>query len=111
MSINKEMLRGSLNLIVLQLLNEADHYGYSLAEQIRKESQKLLKAGEGTLYPALYKLERKGFIGSYWDNKTKPARKYYFITEVGRKFLEVEKRDWKKFMEVMESFVVKFIQN
>jgi PadR family transcriptional regulator, regulatory protein PadR len=109
--MNKEILKGSLNLIILQLLNETDHYGYSLAEKIREESKQLLKAGEGTLYPALYKLENKGFIGSYWDKESKPARKYYFITKAGKKVLEIEKKDWKKFMGVMESFVVKFMQS
>ena len=105
MKLSKEIIRGSFRLVILDALSQSDEYGYSLAQIIRTRSENLLKAGEGSLYPALYKLEGEGCITSYWDRSFKPGRKYYSITSKGKKVLEEQKGEWKRFMSVMDTYL------
>jgi PadR family transcriptional regulator, regulatory protein PadR len=104
MRITEEIVKGSLKFIILSLLVEQDEYGYSLAQKIRDRSNDLVKAGEGSLYPALYKLESEGFISSYWDESVKPKRKYYTITDDGRKLLATERPKIQQFAQIMDIF-------
>ncbi len=103
--IPKEIVRGSLKLIILQTLNEADHYGYSLAQSIRERSDNLLKAGEGSLYPSLHNLEEKGLVESYWDENFTPKRKYYHITQAGKEYLNEEKDGWNKLIDILNKYL------
>src|SRR5699024_12542686 len=81
---NRELVKGSTSILILQLLNERDMYGYELVKEIEQRSDNNLLRKEGTLYPALRKLEKQEYIECYWqDQKTGPARKYYKITEPG----------------------------
>ena len=97
MNIDRELLRGSTNLLVLSVLEKENLYGYQMIKKLKMKSENVFEFQEGTLYPILHKLEEEGSISSYWDKTTSKKRKYYSITINGRKQLEVKKRDWKIF--------------
>jgi PadR family transcriptional regulator, regulatory protein PadR len=99
---NRELVKGSTSLILLQLLNEKDMYGYELVKELDKRSDHHLQVKEGTLYPALHKLENQEYIECYWEEQEKgPARKYYQITAEGKKLLQEKTNEWNRFVQVM----------
>ena len=99
---NRELVKGSTSLIMLQLLNERDMYGYELVKELEKRSDNGFSVKEGTLYPALHKLEKQEYIDCYWREQEKgPARKYYRITEAGKEVLTEKTREWQDFVKVM----------
>ena len=103
---NRELVKGSTSLLVLQLLNERDMYGYELVKEMDQRSDHHLQMKEGTLYPALHKLEKQEYIEFYWQNQAKgPARKYYRITEHGKKILEERTSEWHRYVQVMNNLI------
>ncbi|WLD92630.1 PadR family transcriptional regulator [Alkalihalobacillus sp. AL-G] len=101
-----ELLKGSTGIILLSLLSEKDMYGYEITEKVREISEGYLKYKEGTLYPALKRLELKGLVESYWEKSTDgPRRKYYRVTKVGLKALNDQKQEWNMFQSVMHRIV------
>ena len=97
MNIDRELLRGSTNLLVLSILEEEDMYGYKMIKKLKMKSENVFEFQEGTLYPILHKLEADGAISSYWDESASKRRKYYSITENGRKQLNTKKQEWELF--------------
>ena len=97
MNIDRELLRGSTNLLVLSILEEEDMYGYQMIKKLKMKSENVFEFQEGTLYPILHKLEADGAISSYWDESASKRRKYYSITENGRKQLNTKKQEWELF--------------
>ena len=97
MKIDRELLKGSTNLLVLSVLENENMYGYEMIRKIKLESEDLFDFQEGTLYPILHKLEEKGWISSYWDDFSGKKRKYYAITEDGKKHLKSKKEEWQLF--------------
>lgn len=97
MKINKELLKGSTTLLVLRLLETENMYGYEMIKDLKERSEGVFELKEGTLYPILHSLEERGLIDSYWDESTAKKRKYYTITKEGRKYLKVQKEEWKIF--------------
>ena len=83
----KQFKKGLLELVILKLLFENDHYGYSLIQEVNDRSNNSLELKEGTLYPLMYRLEDQKLIENYWETKkegrSKP-RKYYRITDEGK---------------------------
>ena len=77
MKFNKELLKGSTNLLVLSVLENENMYGYEMIKKIKAKSENVFEFQEGTLYPILHKLEEKGLISSYWDETGSKKRKYY----------------------------------
>lgn len=103
---NRELVKGSTSLILLQLLNEKDMYGYELVKELEKRSDNDLSVKEGTLYPALHKLEKQEYIECYWQEQEKgPARKYYQITDAGKEVLAEKVSEWKDFVQVMNKVI------
>jgi len=98
-----EVLQGTLDLIVLKTLDALGPlHGYGIAQRIQQVSQDLLKLNQGTLYPALLRLEQRGWISSKWgvsDNNRKA--KYYSLTRSGRKQLATEAASWERMAGVM----------
>src|SRR5436305_12506962 len=92
-----EVLQGTLDLMVLKTLDTLGPlHGYGIAQRIQQVSEDLLKLNQGTLYPALLRLERRGWISSKWgvsDNNRKA--KYYALTRSGRKQLATETESWE----------------
>lgn len=95
--INKELLKGSTNLLVLSLLQEENMYGYQMIRKLSEKSNDVFELQEGTLYPILHGLEEKGFISSYCDDTTGKKRKYYTITKKGKNQLKEKKEEWSVF--------------
>jgi len=103
---NRELVKGSTSLLVLQLLNERDMYGYELVKEMDRRSEHSLQMKEGTLYPALHKMEKQEYIECYWQNQAKgPARKYYRITEHGKQILAEKTSEWHKYVQVMNNLI------
>lgn len=97
MKIDKELLKGSTNMLVLSLLEKEDMYGYQMIRKMADESNNVFELQEGTLYPILHSLEEKGFITSYWEETGSKKRKYYSITKKGKEQLKDKKEEWKIF--------------
>lgn len=99
-----EVLQGTLDLIVLKTLDTLGPlHGYGIAQRIQQVSEDLLKLNQGTLYPALLRLEQRGWISSKWgvsDNNRKA--KYYSLTRAGRKQLAAEKETWERMAGVIQ---------
>lgn len=103
---DRELVKGSTSLIVLQMLMEKDRYGYELVKEMEKASGNVLEVKEGTLYPALHKLEQKGYVEAYWKEQPKgPARKYYCITPDGKQILDSKTKEWGKFVSMMNGIL------
>src|SRR5690625_2659913 len=103
---NRELVKGSTSLLVLQLLNERDMYGYELVKEMDRRSEHNLQVKEGTLYPALHKMEKQEYIECYWQHREKgPARKYYRITAQGKKILEERISEWFRYVQVMNNLI------
>lgn len=103
---NRELVKGSTSLLLLQLLEERDMYGYELVKELEKRSGNEFSVKEGTLYPALHKLEKQEYIECYWQEQEKgPARKYYRITEAGKEVLLEKTREWNDFVSVMNKLI------
>jgi transcriptional regulator len=98
-----EVLQGTLDLIVLKTLETLGPlHGYGIAQRIQQVSEDLLKLNQGTLYPALLRLEQRGWISSKWgvsDNNRKA--KYYSLTRAGRKQLATEAESWERMAGVI----------
>lgn len=100
------MVKGSTSLLLLHLLDEHDMYGYQLAKEMERRSEEEFHVKEGTLYPALKKLEENGYIDSYWQEQEKgPARKYYRITKDGKEVLVQKSKEWNRFVGVMSKLL------
>lgn len=101
-----ELLKGSTSMILLSLLSEKDMYGYEMTEKVQQLSEGYLSYKEGTLYPALKRLELAGLVESYWqDSSDGPRRKYYQITIAGKKSLFDQKQEWGLFQKVLNRIV------
>jgi PadR family transcriptional regulator PadR len=97
-TFNKELKRGTLEMILLRLISERQMYGYELASTLEKRGGSQFRIKEGTLYPILYRLENAGFIESRWETLERGVpRKYYQLTKTGTKYLEVRLAEWKEF--------------
>jgi len=101
--IDPQMLKGLLALLLLSLLAEHDDYGYSLVERLRAGG--LTDVAEGTVYPALARLERGGFlVTSLVPSDRGPARKYYQLSTSGRDELGVRRASWNALTNVVDRF-------
>jgi PadR family transcriptional regulator, regulatory protein PadR len=99
-------VKGSTSLILLQLLVEKDMYGYEIVKEMEKRSGHILQVKEGTLYPALHKLEKQQYIEAYWQQQEKgPDRKYYRITEIGKEILAEKTSEWNSFVSVIDKVI------
>ncbi len=103
---NRELVKGSTSILVLQLLSERDMYGYELVKEIEHRSENNIQMKEGTLYPGLHKLEKQEYVECYWQEQEKgPARKYYRITAHGKKILEERTSEWHRYVQVMNGLI------
>ena len=89
-------LRGTLPTLILESLEHQSDHGYSIAQRIKKRSRGVLDFKEGTLYPALHKLEREDLVESYENVENGRTRRYYRITKPGRGALASDRAEWQK---------------
>jgi PadR family transcriptional regulator PadR len=98
-----ELLQGTLDLLILQTLLPGSSHGHAIAKHIQRTSEDLLQVETGSLYPALHRLEARGWIGASWDLSDKGKRaKYYRLTPLGRKHLMAELSKWQAFSRAMQ---------
>jgi len=92
-----EILQGTLDMLILQTLQWGPRHGYGLSKAIRTNSGEILKVDTGSLYPALHRLERKGWIAAEWkDSEVGPRLRVYRLTKSGRKQLVSERSRWQR---------------
>jgi PadR family transcriptional regulator PadR len=92
-----EILQGTLDMLILQSLQWAPRHGYALSKAIRTNSGEILKVDTGSLYPALHRLERKGWIAAEWKaSEHGPRLRVYRLTKTGRKQLVAERSRWER---------------
>lgn len=98
-----EVLQGTLDLLVLKTLDTmGPMHGWGIAKRIEQVSGQLLYLNQGTLYPALLRLQQRGWISSEWGISENNRRaRYYSLTRVGRKQLEVERKNWERMATVI----------
>ena len=93
-----DALRGSLDLLVLKTLSLVPMHGWGIAQRIQQMSKGILEVNQGSLYPALQRLEKDGLISSDWEQTENNRRaRYYKLTASGRRALGVELESWKRF--------------
>ena len=99
-----DALRGSLDLLVLKTLSLQPMHGYGISQRIQQTSKGILEVNQGSLYPALQRLEKNGLIGSDWGTTDNNRRaRYYRITAAGRRALDEERESWARFAAGLEA--------
>jgi PadR family transcriptional regulator, regulatory protein PadR len=97
-----ELLRGTLDLMILRTLLPGPSHGHAIAKHIQRTTEDLLQVETGSLYPALYRLEAHGYVAASWERSEKGKRaRYYRITAKGRKQLASEHSKWDAFVRAM----------
>lgn len=93
-----DLLQGTLDLLILRTLNTGPMHGWSISERIEQMSSEVLQVGQGSLYPALHRLEHQGWIKAEWGISELGRRaRFYSLTARGRKQLEIETETWLRF--------------
>lgn len=103
--LNPEMMRGSLDLMVLTVLADGSKYGYLIQQRLRDTSQERVDLKAGTLYPILHRLETKKLVSAKWDESTGRRRKWYQLTAAGKKQLQVRVDEWQNYVECLTSIL------
>lgn len=107
MAASAEVLQGTLDLLVLKSLSIAPLHGWGISQRIQQLSRDALRIGQGSLYPALYRLERKGFVKSEWGTtENNREAKYYQLSAAGRRALADELSDWRRFVSAVDLVLV-----
>jgi len=102
MAETTELLHGTLDALILKTLAWGPRHGYAIARWIEGAGSEVLRIEEGSLYPALYRLERKGWIEAEWGlSETKRRVKFYRLTDAGRERLDVETAQWSRFADAV----------
>jgi PadR family transcriptional regulator, regulatory protein PadR len=103
---SSDVLRGTLDLLVLKTLSLAPMHGWGISHRIMQLSSGLLDVNQGSLYPALQRLETKGWIAAYWDVTENSRRaKYYKLTATGRRAFEQEQANWRQYASMIEAIL------
>jgi transcriptional regulator len=97
-----EMLQGTLDLLVLQSLKQGPAHGHTIAHAIERGSEDVLQVEHGSLYPALHRLENRGWIASFWGTSENNRKaRYYRLTTLGRKQLETQTNNWDRLVRAV----------
>jgi transcriptional regulator len=95
--------QSAIDMMVLKALSIEDMHGWGISQYIQRVSREVLRVNQGSLYPALHRLERDGFIRADWRPSENNRRaKYYTLTATGRRQLDVELRDWNAFAQAVQ---------
>ena len=103
--MRSEVLKGHLDLLLLAILGSEAAHGYRIVERLRQRSGGALDLSEGTVYPALYRLERAGLVSSRWSTAAGRRRRVYSLTRKGRRALADGRREWRAFTATVERVV------
>jgi PadR family transcriptional regulator, regulatory protein PadR len=97
-----DLLQGTLDLLILKAISLGPLHGYGILLRIQQISRDRLEIQQGSLYPALYRLEHQGWIGSEWgESENKRKAKYYRLTAAGKRKLQTESDKWKRMTDVI----------
>ena len=97
-----EVLQGTLDMLILQVLQWGPHHGLAIAQMIRARSEELLKIEAGSLYPALHRLEQRRWLAAEWKTSDKGQRaRYYRLTRTGRRELVAEQSKWDRLLNAV----------
>lgn len=92
-----DLLKGTLDMLILKAVSLGPLHGYGIIQRIRQMSDAMLDVEQGSLYPALYRIEQRGWVSSQWDvNETGRRAKFYTLSEAGRRQLETEEASWDR---------------
>ncbi|HEX8699650.1 MAG TPA: PadR family transcriptional regulator [Myxococcaceae bacterium] len=98
----QDLLQGTLDLLILKTLSLGPQHGWGVAQRIRQMSRDVLEVNQGSLYPALHRLEEQGWIGSEWGTSDNNRRaKFYSLTPAGRRQLSREEQSWAQFVSAV----------
>ena len=100
-----EALKGHLDLLLLAILAEGPAHGYAIIESLRVKSNGTFDLPEGTIYPALHRLERQGLLVSHWLEDSARRKRIYSLTPQGRQSLAQRQDEWKKFSTAVDATV------
>lgn len=107
MAQSGDFLRGHTETIILRLLIENDSYGYEISKNIIDRSGGMIDIKDATIYTAFRRMENEGLLATYWGDGVGGARRrYYAITEKGRKLYEQKKEEWNKLRKVLNSLIL-----
>ena len=102
-----DLPQGTLDLLILRTLALGPEHGWAISERIQQISKKVLQVNQGSLYPALHRLERRGWIKSRWGASENNRRaKFYDLTRTGRRQLEAEESAWRKLTAAVQQVLV-----
>jgi transcriptional regulator len=97
-----DLLQGTLDMLILKALTHGPMHGYGVGQRIMQLAEDMLRVEEGSLYPALYRLEERGWIKSEWGtSENNRSARFYKLTAAGRRQLNVEEENWARFVSVI----------
>jgi PadR family transcriptional regulator, regulatory protein PadR len=97
-----DLLQGTLDMLILKALTHGPMHGYGVGQRIMQLAEDMLRVEEGSLYPALYRLEERGWIKSEWGtSENNRSARFYKLTAAGRKQLNIEEENWERFVLVI----------
>ena len=100
--LKTDLLQGTLDLMVLRILDTGENHGWGISQRIQQISQDVLRINQGSLYPALHRLEAQGWIQAEWGSSDNNRRaKYYRLTRAGRRQLVEETENWARISEAI----------
>ncbi len=102
MAVEKTLVSGSMQMLILKLLSEKDMYGYEMIDTLRQKSENVFELKAGTLYPLLHGLEDKELVVVYEEEMGGKTRKYYSLTKKGRGMLAKKTEEWKEYTRAVE---------
>ena len=106
MATRRDLIKGSSDSLLLCLIEQQPTYGYQIIKELDRRSQGYFKFKEGTLYPALHRLEKSGLMLGRWQMlPNSRQRRYYYITDKGRSRLAVERIQWQDFLNAMKLII------
>ena len=105
MKIDKQLLKGSMRMLVLQMLSKEPNHGYAISSKLKELSQERVTITEGTLYPLLHTLQTDDYITSKVQSIGERKRKVYQLTPKGLKLLKEKKKEWAQFSSIMDSLM------
>lgn len=108
MEVDRNLVQGSMGMLILRLLEEKDMYGYEMIDTLHNRSNRVFELKAGTLYPLLHTLEDKGYVNSYEEAAPSgKSRKYYHLTKEGKKHVTQKKAEWQEYQTAVASVLAR----
>ncbi len=103
--MDSKLLMGTLEMLMLEVISHGPTYGYEISQTVVERSDSIFEMKEGSLYPALHRLEQQKFVTSNWQEIEGRRRKYYRITLSGQKALDAKKAEWRQFAHGVQGVI------